>query len=296
MANHWAQDYAPVIYELFRTGKESVPDMIPALFDVRESTKTREDMIGIGTAPTEQWESYNKNGQVATVSVDRGYGTTFTHVTYALEYVLRREVIDDNNLGIVEEELFQIGLSAQELRQQHGASIFNNAFSSDYVGADGVSLCNDSHPYGPDNTGQTYDNAGTSALTYDAVKAARLAMRKFVDSQGNPLMRRGSLILAPVELENTLIEITNTDKKPGSAENDANAIMGFRYMVWDYLTDTDNWFLLDPTWTKRYLKWFERTSLDFGLVSADRLSAKYQWYMRYSFGWTDPRFVYGNEV
>lgn len=295
MAITWAENYAPVVLEAFNAGKDMVPDMIPQLFDVKNSTKGREDAIGVGAASGD-WDAYANTGKVDNADLDRGYATMFEHEVKGLEFVLKREDIDDNNLGIVQIALQQLGISAEEKRQRDAASIFNNAFSSSYVGADGVSLCNAAHPYGPDNEAQTYSNAGTAALTYDNVKAARLAMRKFVDSQGQKLPRKGSLILSGIELEDKLLEITAADKKPGTAENDANAIMGFKYLIWDYIDDADNWFLLDPVWTKMHLRWYNRVPLRMSLVEQNEFYAKWQFYMRYSCGWVDPRFVYGNNV
>lgn len=296
MALHWAQTYAPVVYEWFRTGMDSVASLIPALFDVRTSAAANEYAVGVGGVPTDQWDVYETTGVTAHVDVDRYYPTTFTHEEKSIRFYLKRKDIDDDKMGAVRDALFELGLSARIKQEEDAAGIFNNAFSSSYLGADGKPLCSSTHPTGPDVAATTYSNYGTAALSYTNVKAARLAMRQFLTTQNKPLPRNGRLLLLPIELEDLAIEITKADKKPGTADNDASAISGFQYMTWDYLTDANNWFLIDPVYSKRYLRWYNRAPLESRIVEQTTTHVVYEFYMRYSYGWTDPRFVYGNAV
>lgn len=296
MAMSWAQTYAPVVYEWFRTGMDAVPSLIPVLYDIRNSNAANERALGVGGVPIDQWDVYESDGRTAHVDIDRGYATTFTHEEKTIRFLLKQKDIEDDNMGMVQDALFELGLSAAIKRETDAASVFNNAFSDSFLGADGEPLCETNHPVGPDNASSTYSNTGTSALSYASVKAARLAMRQWTDSQGNPLPRNGKLLLLPIELEDVAIEITNTDKKPGGADNDANAIAGFQYVTWDYLTDAESWFLLDPMYTKRYLRWYNRVPLESKIVDQALTHVIYEFRMRYSYGWVDPRFVYGAEV
>ena len=74
--------------------------------------------------------------------------------------------------------------------------------------------------------------------------------------------------------------------------------MGIRYLVWDYLTDANNWFMLDPQLAKIHLLWLDREPLDFALdpTSDFRLESRFRGYMRYSWGWSDWKFIYGHVV
>jgi phage major head subunit gpT-like protein len=296
MALTWADTYKPVVYQWFRTGMDSIPSLIPLLFDVRTSNAASEYALGVGGVPTDQFDIYEDAGRVANVDVDRYYPTTFTHVEKPIRFTLKRKDVDDDQMGLVQEALDQLGLAAAMKREQDAASVFNNAFSSSFTGADGVSLCNASHPYGPDNTGEVQDNTGTEALSYTAMKNARLNMRSWVDSQNNPLPRVGTMMLIPPELEDTAMEITGADRKPGTADNDASATQGFSYTVWDYMTDANNWFMLDMNYTRRFLRWYNRKKLEMEIVEQTTTHVIYEFYMRYSYGWVDWRFVYGNEV
>jgi len=69
-------------------------------------------------------------------------------------------------------------------------------------------------------------------------------------------------------------------------------------VVWDYLTDEESWFVLDSGLAKMHLLWIDREPLEFAMDPASdfRLEARYRGYMRYSYGWSDWRGVYGHNV
>ncbi|MEK9208418.1 MAG: hypothetical protein AAB922_08080, partial [Patescibacteria group bacterium] len=61
-----------------------------------------------------------------------------------------------------------------------------------------------------------------------------------------------------------------------------------------YLTDTDAWFILTSE-DSNGLKHFERAADSFDMDNDfDTSNAKFKAESRYSFGWTDPRAVYGS--
>ena len=60
-----------------------------------------------------------------------------------------------------------------------------------------------------------------------------------------------------------------------------------------YLTDPDAWFIL--TNVKDGLKYFERRADQFEMDNDfDTENAKFKATARYSFGWSDPRAIYGS--
>lgn len=294
MSIAWAEDYQPIVYQMFMAGMGSVPSLIPQLYDVRSSTNASEYHLGWEGTDTDGWETYEQTGQTGYADFDRGFPKTFTHKEYTRRFRLYQKYIEDDRMGIVRDSLQKLGISAAQLRERHAASIFNNAFTSG-VGPDGVVLCSASHPYSAGNSA-VYSNAGALALNYTNLKATRQAMRQWVDGLGNPLMRSGKLILHPIELQDVVTEIINAQGKPGTSDNDANAAQNFTSLAWDYLVDANNWFLLDPIWMKQSLLWYDRVALYNKIVEQTTTYVTYEFRMRYSFGWVDPRFVYGNNV
>ena len=88
-----------------------------------------------------------------------------------------------------------------------------------------------------------------------------------------------------------------SDGRVGTDLNDLNAIktMGIipEVVVNHYLTDADAWFIL--TDVNDGLKYFERRGDAFEMDNDfDTENAKFKATARYSFGWTDPRAIYGS--
>jgi len=67
--------------------------------------------------------------------------------------------------------------------------------------------------------------------------------------------------------------------------------------MWDYLTDSNRWFLIDVDLAKMYLNWFDRVPLELAMdpTGGFDLEARWRAYMRYSYGFSDYRWVYGSE-
>lgn len=296
MTVSWAEDYQPIVYQFFMAGMQAVPDVRAQLYTVRQSTAAREDHIGMEGTDIEGWNVYKDTGISAYAEFDRGYAKTFRHYNYTRRFKMLQDYIEDGTMGVAETALRGLGISAAQKVQYDAASVFNNAWSTGaYAGPDAAALCSASHPYSAGNAG-TYDNTGTEAFSYTALKNARQNLRALTDGLGQPLMRNGTLILHPIELNDVVFEIINAQGKPGTANNDANAATGFTNIAWDYLTDNESWFLIDPIWAKQSLLWYDRVGIYNEIVETATTHVVYEFRMRYSYGFIDPRFVYGNQV
>ena len=84
----------------------------------------------------------------------------------------------------------------------------------------------------------------------------------------------------------------------GTADNDINALKQMGKFpggvkVNHYLTDADAWFL--RTNVQDGLKCFNRRAMGFAIDNDfDTENAKFKDTERYSFGWTDPRAIFGS--
>ena len=164
-------------------------------------------------------------------------------------------------------------------------------------GGDGVALLSTAHPHSPADTNNTQANEGTLALTIDNLDTTRQAMRNFTDDAGQLLGINPDMLLVPPELERTATQLVSERAiyEPGSAQYDVNMFSGrFRPVVWNRLTDANAWFLIDSTLMKQHLIWQWRIRPEFSQAEDfDGLTAKYRGYMRYGIGWTDWRWIFG---
>ena len=238
-------------------------------------------------------------GAIAYDSFSDLYETTFTHKEYALGTSIERKILDDDQRGLIRRKAQNLGFAFGRTRATHASSVFNNAFSASYVGADAVALCSALHPVNKSSS-TTYSNAGSTALSYDAVVTTIIAGHDLNDDRGNPMQSIYDVLYVPTGLQATAYEITKALNKPGTADNDANFLnsAGLQVVVDPYLSDANNWFMIDSGMARMHLLWFNRVLPEFALSDQSQfeLRADYRGYMRYSFGWDDARWVYGHEV
>ena len=211
---------------------------------------------------------------------------------------VERKLVDDDLYSVINKRPLTLALSAKRTKEKHAASVFNSAFNTSvFTGGDTLALCASAHTW--NGTSTTQSNTGTSALSSSALATARLAIRDYTDDTDNLLNAKGSILLVPPELEQTAYEITQTDRKVGSADNDKNFINSLNYqvIVWDYLSDTNNWFLIDGKYSKLFLKWFNRIPQEFNKdKDFDTYLAKWSTYGRYSYGFSSWTWLYGSNV
>jgi len=243
-----------------------------------------------------------KNEGAAT-AFDNQAGVRFTynqeHIEIALGYAITRKAIDDNlyktqfqpsNLGLME--------SFNQTKEIYGANVLNTAnVYNQAVGGDGVALCAPNHQV----DGSTYANTPSVAvdLNESTLLSAMISIRRnFVDQAGLKFYARGRKLIVPPELEPIAIRLLQTELRPGTADNDVNAIRATAggltegYMVNDFLTSPYAWFLLTNV---KGLAYMERMPFETDMqveFTTDNLLVK--GYERYSFGAYNPRAIYGS--
>jgi hypothetical protein len=120
----------------------------------------------------------------------------------------------------------------------------------------------------------------------------------FVDERGLKIAAQGRKMIIPKELQFTAERLMKSPLRVGTADNDINAIgnMGMipeGYRVNHFLTDTDSFFIL--TDTPNGLKHFERSPIRTAIEGDfDTGNVRFKARERYSFGFSDPRCVFGN--
>jgi phage major head subunit gpT-like protein len=276
-------------------GDQRRESLIRSLFNVQGSDTADEKSFGVGTLSSKGWEEFEESRRVGYDDVDRGFEKTYTHVEFAKGVVVERKLIDDNNTRIAFGDANQLGDSAWRKREKDAASVFNNAFTD--TGPDGESLCDTDHPLSGDNS-TTWSNEGSSALSSASLEDTRVEMQAFQDSSGDIMDVVPDLLIIPPALESQAAQLAQSELDPESGNNAINpATNRFSYLVWHYLTDANNWFLVDRRRMSQFLNWFDRVPLEFAAEpDFDTLQRKYRAYMRYSFGYDDARFCYGHSV
>lgn len=287
----------PRFQKIFSDKYEQLPDMIPELFGMAPSNG-REDMRWSDVGAFGDFEQF-----LGTVSYDsqaQGYDTTATPLEFSSGMQVERKLFDDDQYHIMDQRPSGLATAAQRTRQKHGARIFNNAFSVDtffYNNSEGVALCSDSHTTNAAGVSTTvgFDNRVTASLTATAVAAARIQFVGFRDDRANRGAFMPGELWIPNDLYEVAYEIAESAGKVDTDLNNRNVHEGkYRIVEWNYMADTNNWFMCDGAARKQYVMWLDRVGIEFAMAEdLDTLIAKWRAYMRYGMAWLDWRWVIG---
>lgn len=289
----------PRFQKIFNDRYKQLPDMVPMLYDF-PADNGRADMrwseVGAFQDPSEF------TGSVDYDTIYQGYDVTQTHVEFASGFQVQRKLFDDDQYNVMDQRPSGLATAAMRKRQKDGARTFNNAFSVDsyfYNHSEGLALCSNSHTTTSGaSTSSGFDNLVTTALSATAVASARIQMRGFRDDRANRISIVPDEILIPIDLYETAFEIVSSMGKVDTANNNRNVHEGaYRVVEWEYLTDTNNWFMMDSSMRKDNLKWVDRVAPEFAFAEdLDTLIAKWRLYLRYSNARIDWRFILGAQV
>jgi phage major head subunit gpT-like protein len=277
---------------------EMIPSQYDKIFTKHESRMALErtaEMRYLGLAQLK-----TEGGQTA---FDNGAGERYVynqeHTEIALGYAITRKAIDDNlyktqfapsNLGLVE--------SFQQTKEIYGANILNTATTYNAsIGGDGKALIATDHPI----DGGTVANK--PLVDVDLNEATLLngmisVRTNFKDQAGLKVFARARKLIVPPQLEPIAIRLTKTELRPGTADNDVNAIISTSgglpegYMVNDFLTSASAWFLLTNIDGLSYMERVKfETDMQVDFVTDNLLVKAYE---RYSFGYYNWRSIFGS--
>jgi hypothetical protein len=265
------------------------------VYDVESSDRAFEEEVmlsGFDTAPVK-----TEGAGVAYDQAQEVYTARYTHETIALAFSLTEEAVEDNLYASLAARYTKaLARSMANTKQIRAASVLNGAFTTS-IGGDGVALCADNHPTlsGPNLRNEL---ATPADLSETSLEQALIDIAAFTDERGLKIAVQGLKLIIPKELQFTADRILKSTLRVGTADNDINALrnMGMvpqGYAVNHYLTDPDAWFI--KTDAPNGMKMFERVSMKTGFEGDfDTGNVRYKARERYSFGFSDPRGIFGS--
>ena len=265
------------------------------LFEKNSSDRAYEEDLGLSSFGL---ASVKNEGAPITYDTERqGFTSRYNHVVYALGFIITREIYEDDLYGKVgAQKAKALARSMRQTKEIVGSNIYNRAFDSGYVGGDGVCLLNSAHP---NVAGGTFSNviAVAADLSEAALEQAVIDIAGMRDDRGLLIAAKPQQLIIPYQLQFEASRILTSDGRVGTDLNDPNVLkdkgMFTNVTVNHYLTDADAWFI--RTTVKDGLKYFERRGDQFEMDNDfDTENAKFKATARYSFGWSDPRAIYGS--
>lgn len=298
----WAKSLWPGVNAWYGDAYNQFPTEWDKLFNKQTSRKAFEEIVGgshFGLASVK-----NEGAPITYDSSRQGFTSRFNHVVYALGFIITREAFDDDLYDVVgKQKATSLAFSMRQTKEIVGANVYNRAFNTSYVGGDGATLIASAGGGGSTShanvSGGTFTNGVATAadLSEAALEQASIDIQNFTNDRGLRIAVKPKTLIIPPTLEFEAYRILKSDGRSGTDLNDLNAVKTLgvipEIVVNHYLTDTDAWFI--RTDVANGLIYFERDGDSFGMdEDFDTENAKYKARARYSFGWADPRSIYGS--
>ena len=291
-----AKELEPGLNALFGLEYARYDNEAAEIYDTESSERAFEEEVmlsGFGAAPVK-----SEGSAVSFDDAQEAYTARYTMETIALAFSITEEAIEDNLYDRLASRYTKaLARSMANTKQVKGAATLNNAFDSSFVGGDGLELCSTAHVL---VNGSTFRNEPSTAadLNETSLENGLIDIAAYVDERGLKVSVRGQKMVIPPALQFVADRLLESTLRPGTADNDINATrnMGMLpqgYTVNHYLTDTDAWFM--RTDAPRGFLHFERMPMSTKMEGDfDTGNVRFKARERYSFGYSDPRCVYGS--
>lgn len=284
----------PGFREIFDDAFTEMPMVFPSIFNVMSSDKQDEKDSGVtGFGLLQQT---GEGEPIDYEDPNQMYDVVYTHLKYTKGFKVSEELVEDDQYNVIKGKPAQLARAARRTAENSAAGVFNNAFSTSYLGGDGVPLVSTLHPRSDGGSSQSNASSTGITLTEPNLETAKIAARQQLDDKGMRIQVMPDTILVPVDLEKTAQILVGSDLRPGTADNDINTYRNkFKVVAWEYLTTNNTlWFLLDSKQHK--VNWFWRVKPEFKQDNAfDTGMALFKTRTRFSNGFSDWRGVWGSK-
>ncbi len=289
---HFGELLEPGLRKIFYEVYNHYPSLIPDLFNMQSTGNPYEEDLSVGT----MGDFPEFHGVVEYDRPYQGYTSLYEFPEYAKGFRIERRLYDDDRYNIINKRPAGLAISAQRLREEQAASVFDNAFNAAFPGPDDVALCSAAHPSTAPDGPATRQNADTLALNHENLEITARRMRQTQDDRGGLISVVPDTLVVHLDNHETAWELIKSEKVVDTADNNPNIHQGrYRLISWPYLQSADAWFLIDSNYSKMFLNWFDRIPIEFAMEEDfDSLVAKFRAYARWGYGWSDWVWIYGN--
>ena len=289
------KELEPGLIGLFGLEYKRYENQHAEIFDTENSDRAFEEEVMLSGFANAQVKP--EGSGVTFDNAQETFTARYTHETIALAFSITEEAIEDNLYDRLASRYTKaLARSMANTKQVKAANVLNNAFNSSFAGGDGKELCATDHP----TIAGTFKNElSTSAdLNETSLEQSLFAIAALTDERGLKIAARGVKMIIPSELQFTAERLMKSQGRVGTADNDINAVVSMGmipqgYVVNNYLTDTDAFFI--KTDVPNGLKMFVRSPIKTAMEGDfDTGNVRYKARERYSFGFSDPRGIFGS--
>ena len=298
-----AKELLPGLNAVFGIEYKDVDNEHAPLYATEQSDRAFEEEVlftGFGSAPVK-----SEGAAVQYDNAQEGYVSRYTNETVALAFAITEEAMEDNLYDTFAKVRARgLARAMANTKQVKASDVFNNGFSTAYLGGDGAALFSASHP--TVGNGNQSNTLGATDLSESSLESALITISKAKDDRGILIGLQAVSLHVPSDLIYTADKILNstlstqvtTQGTDGVTNiNDINAmrnqgVLPKGFFVNRRFTDTNAWFIKTdcPNGTKMFVRSPLQTKME---PDFDTGNLRFKGRERYSFGWSDWRGFYG---
>lgn len=277
------------------------------VFQLKDSDRNEEKYSGV--AGHGLMQPIEENGTADVDSRIPEFDITLVNQSYSLSAQISYERFKDDRFGEIRKEASILGESAKKTPDVYAADalkrgfLTTDRFGNSQLAADGVRFFSTQHLKSTvDSTVKSNASATGLTLTEDNLETALVAVREQLNEQGQIANCEAKILVVPPKLRKPATIITESDKRPDTADNDINIYKGGSLTVieWPELgaaaggSDTA-WFLIDPEKAKLIFQWREQPNVFDVEFKRNPYRYVYDCFARWSYGMQNFRGVWGSK-
>ena len=291
-----AKELEPGLNALFGLEYKNYENQHAEIYDTENSDRAFEEEVMLSG-----FDKANVKAEGSAVAYDNAQETftaRYQHETIALAFAITEEAIEDNLYDKISTRYTKaLARSMAQTKQVKAAAVLNNAFSqAAQAGGDGKALLATDHPT---IAGSFSNELATSAdLSETSLEQSVIDIAKMTDERGFKIAATGQKLIIHPAQQFIAERIMKSANRVGTADNDINALASKGmipqgYVVNNFLSDDDAFFIKTdvPNGMKHMVRAPIKTAMEGDFETGN---VRYKARERYSFGFSDPRGLFGS--
>lgn len=249
-----------IVTLLFDSAKE-LPNIWKQHINVKTSEKRFERVMsvtGVGDIP-EKGEGAPYTSQV----IRPGWSKDFIHTEFGSLFEVTKTALEDDQYDQLAQNARWFMYASRVTEEKRAALLYNNGFGSE-LSPDGVSIFNATHVLKGGGTARN-TLATTADLSATSLEQALIDLSTETKVEAGQIVApaQSLALIVPPALEFAAERILKSTLRPGTADNDVNALTRRKWtvIVNPYLTDADAWFVQDANKKRLGLTSYTRVPL-----------------------------------
>ena len=289
-----AKELEPGLNALFGLEYKNYENQHAEIYDTENSDRAFEEEVMLSGFDKAAVKS--EGAAVVYDSAQETYTARYQHETIALAFSITEEAVEDNLYDKISTRYTKaLARSMAQTKQLKAAAILDGAFTTS-TGGDGVALCATNHP----TIAGTFANelATAADLSETSLEQCLIDIAKMTDERGLKIAAKGMKLIVPSANQFNAERILKSNQRVGTSDNDLNAMksMGMipqGFVVNNFLADSESFFIKTdvPNGMKHMVRAPIKTAMEGDFETGN---VRYKARERYSFGFSDPRGIFGS--